>query len=169
MSLDFLFVPSKIHFKLTKPKNHFRIIYLFLLNVNSDRISLLILSLMLNCHFNRYNRCSEVIPLNIKYNTLVGMRIRQTRELLSLTREKFSEKCGISSSFLADIERGKKGLSSETLYKICTGANISPTYIILGTETSSDASAVVNLLNRLEPKHIDSAIGILKEFIRAVN
>jgi len=118
---------------------------------------------------NRYNRSSEVIRLNKEYNVLVGMRIRQTRELLSLSREKFSEKCGISNSFLADIERGKKGLSSETLYKICTGANISPTYIILGTETSSDVSAVVELLNRLEPKYIDSAVGILKEFIKAVN
>ena len=100
---------------------------------------------------------------------LLGMRIRQTRELLSLSREKFSEKCGISSSFLADIERGKKGLSSETLYKICTGANISPTYIILGTDTSSDVSAVVELLNQLDSKHIDSAVGILREFIKAVN
>ena len=106
--------------------------------------------------------------MNKEYNVLVGMRIRQTRELLSLSREKFSEKCGISNSFLADIERGKKGLSSETLYKICTGANISPTYIILGTETSSDVSAVVELLNRLEPKYIESAVGILKEFIKAV-
>jgi len=118
---------------------------------------------------NRYNRCSEVIRLSKEYNVLVGMRIRQTRELLSLSREKFSEKCSISSSFLADIERGKKGLSSETLYKICTGANISPTYIILGTESSSDASAVVELLNRIEPKYMDSAVGILKEFIKAVN
>ena len=91
------------------------------------------------------------------------------RELLSLSREKFSEKCGISSSFLADIERGTKGLSSETLYKICTGANISPEYIILGTDTSNDTSAIVELLNRLEPKYIDSAVGILKEFIKAVN
>ena len=127
------------------------------------------LSLMLNHLANRYNRGCEVIRLNKDYNVLVGMRIRQTREILSLSREKFSEKCGISSSFLADIERGKKGLSSETLYKICTGANISPTYIILGTDTSSDASAVVELLNRLEPKYIDSAVGILKEFIKAIN
>ena len=116
-----------------------------------------------------YNRCSEVVRLNKEYNILVGMRIRQTRELLSLSREKFSEKCGISSSFLADIERGKKGLSSETLYKICTGVNVSPSHIILGTETSSDASAITELLSQLESKYIDSAVGILREFIKAVN
>ena len=124
---------------------------------------------MLNHLENGYNRCNEVIRLNKEYNLYVGIRIRQTRELLSLSREKFSEKCGISSSFLADIEHGKKGLSSETLYKICKGANISPEYIIFGTKNSNDISTIVELLSRLDPKYIDSAIGILKEFIAAIN
>ncbi|MCL2694866.1 MAG: helix-turn-helix domain-containing protein [Clostridiales bacterium] len=107
--------------------------------------------------------------MNQEFNILVGARIRQTRELLSLSREKFSEQCGISSSFLADIERGKKGLSAETLYKICTGANISPNYIISGTDASNGVSAIVELLSQLESKHIDSAVGILREFINAIN
>ena len=107
--------------------------------------------------------------MNKEFNIVVGMRIRQTRELLSLSREKFSEKCGISTSFLADIERGKKGLSVETLHKICIGANISPAYIILGTDTSNDVSAITELLSRLEPKHIDSAVEVLKAFVKAIN
>ena len=123
---------------------------------------------MLNHPDTLYNRGVEVIRLNQDFNAIVGGRIRQARESISMSREKFSEKCGISSSFLADIERGKKGLSSETLYKICTGADISPSYIILGTDASGDVSAVVELLSRLEPKYIDSALGILKEFIKAV-
>ena len=126
-------------------------------------------SLMLKRLKNLYNRLIEVIRLNKNFNATVGARIRQTRELLSLSREKFSERCGISSSFLADIERGTKGCSSETLYKICTGANISPAYIILGKDNSSDVTAIMELLNLLEPKYIDNAVGILKEFIKAVN
>ena len=107
--------------------------------------------------------------MNSDFNLATGTRIRQTRELLSLSCEKFSEKCGISTSFLADIERGKKGLSVETLHKICTGANISPAYIILGTDTSNDASAITELLSQLEPKHIDSAVEVLKAFVKAIN
>lgn len=42
------------------------------------------------------------------YNLMVGLRIREVREAMHLSREKFSEKCDISTSFLADIERGKK-------------------------------------------------------------
>ena len=59
------------------------------------------------------------------YNLVVGLRIREIRESLDLSREKFSEKCDISPSFLADIERGKKSLSVKTLYKICDSCNIS--------------------------------------------
>ena len=103
------------------------------------------------------------------FNLEVGKRILQTRKLFNLSREKFSEKCGISTSFLADIELGKKGLSAETLYKICTGVNISPAYVIYGKDNSSDVTAVMELLNQLDPKYIDNAVGILKEFIKAVN
>jgi len=107
--------------------------------------------------------------LSQEFNILVGTRIRQTRELLSLSREKFSEKCGISCSFLADIERGKKGASAETLHKICIGANISPNYLVLGSNTPKDVSAIAELLSQLEPRYINSAVGILKEFINAVH
>ena len=110
-----------------------------------------------------------MIRLNKDFNILVGRRIRQTRALLSLSREKFSEKCGISTSFLADIELGNKGLSVETLHRICISANISPAYVILGKDTSNDANAITELLNQLEPKYINSAVDVLKAFIAAIN
>ena len=110
-----------------------------------------------------------MIRLNKEFNTVVGMRIRQTRELLSLSREKFSEKCGISTSFLADIELGNKGLSVETLHKICIGANISPAYIILGADASNDTTAITELLGQLEPKYINSAVEVLKAFVTAID
>ena len=55
-------------------------------------------------------------------NLAVGLRIRETREGLKMTREQFSEMCGISASFLASIESGAKAITSKTLYKICTAA-----------------------------------------------
>jgi len=110
----------------------------------------------------------EVVRLNKEFNMLVGMRIRQTRELMGLTRERFSELCGVSDSFLADVERGKKGLSVETLYKICTSANVSPNYIVLGNDNSSDTAAITDMLSKLDKKYVDSASGILSEFIKAI-
>ena len=49
------------------------------------------------------------------FNLIVGLRIREIRESMHLSREKFSEKCDISTSFLSDIERGKKSLTSKTI------------------------------------------------------
>ena len=54
------------------------------------------------------------------FNLMVGLRIREARESLHLSREKFSEKCDISPSYLADVERGKKNPTARTIYKICT-------------------------------------------------
>ena len=35
------------------------------------------------------------------FNLMVGLRIREVREVLRMTREQFSERCDISDSFLA--------------------------------------------------------------------
>ena len=55
------------------------------------------------------------IDIDKDYNLFVGLRIREIRESLHLSREKFSEKCDISPSFLSDVERGKKSLTSKTI------------------------------------------------------
>lgn len=51
---------------------------------------------------------------------LVGKRLRRVRSQMELTREQFAEQVGISPQFLAEIENGKKGMSADTLFKICT-------------------------------------------------
>lgn len=62
----------------------------------------------------------------------IGKRLRREREDRGYTREKFAELAGISPQFLAEIENGKKGMSSTTLYKICTSFDISADYLLLG-------------------------------------
>lgn len=44
------------------------------------------------------------------FNLIIGLRIGEVREALQLTREQFSVLCGISDSFLAAVESGKKAL-----------------------------------------------------------
>ena len=39
------------------------------------------------------------------FNLTVGLRIREILEAMQMTRERFSELCGISDSFLAAVER----------------------------------------------------------------
>ena len=68
------------------------------------------------------------------FNLTVGLRIREIRESGRMTRAQFSEKCGISESFLTAVERGCKGITSKTLYKICTAFDVSADYFIFGHE-----------------------------------
>lgn len=62
----------------------------------------------------------------------IGKRLRRHRENMNLTREEFAEKANISPQFLAEIENGKKGMSVDTLYKICKNLSISADYILFG-------------------------------------
>lgn len=65
-------------------------------------------------------------------NIEIGRRIRAYRESIGKNREAFSEMIGLSPQFLAEAENGKKGLSAESIYKICTNCEMSADYLVLG-------------------------------------
>lgn len=98
-----------------------------------------------------------------EYNLMVGLRIREVRESLHLTREKFSEKCDISPSFLADIERGNKSLTSKTIYKICNACDVSADYIVLGHKSGFDRDLVIDMLQSYSDEQLEHIANILYE------
>ena len=65
-------------------------------------------------------------------NEAIGGRVRAYRESLGMNRESFSEQVGLSPQFLAEAENGKKGLSAESIYKICSNSELSADYLVLG-------------------------------------
>ncbi len=65
-------------------------------------------------------------------NITIGKRLRTYRESLGMNREAFSEQIGLSPQFLAEAENGKKGLSAESIYKICSNSDLSADYLVLG-------------------------------------
>lgn len=70
----------------------------------------------------------------------IGKRLRRQREKMNMIREEFAENAGISPQFLAEIENGKKGMSVDTLYKICHSFNLSADYLLFGRlSTSTDS------------------------------
>lgn len=93
----------------------------------------------------------------------VGKRLRRVREQLGQTREQFAEQAGISPQFLAELENGKKGMSAETLFKICTRFDQSADYLLLGRH--SDASdPVLAALERVPEPYAS----LTEELIRTV-
>lgn len=98
----------------------------------------------------------------------VGKRIRWQRGNLALTREQFAEQINISPQFLAEIENGKKGMSAETLYKICEKANASADYILLGRQISNIETPAAKTLSKIPAKYSGQIEDILSAFLRAV-
>jgi len=106
----------------------------------------------------------------IDYDAQVGSRIRSTRELMGLTRERFAELCDISDSFLADVELGKKSPTVRTLNKICVAAKISAEYIVSGTAPDGTVderyTAVVTLLKSVNPERLQCCADMLTLLIK---
>lgn len=105
-----------------------------------------------------------------RLNVAIGERIRRTRELMSLSRESFSELCDISDSFLSDVERGNKSITTKTLHKICTASHVSADYIVFGTDkNNTNITVIAEMLRNLDNRYLPYAINILSEYIQAVH
>ncbi len=90
----------------------------------------------------------------------VGERVRNYRVLNSYTQTDFAKKIGISVNFLSEIENGKKGMSQETLYKLCEYFGLSADYILFG-KNNFDTSVFEEVFENTELK-------TLREFLASM-
>lgn len=98
----------------------------------------------------------------------IGRRIRERREIIGYTREEFAEKLDISVTFAADIELGKKGMSLDTLIKICELFSVSADYIIWGKGEHTENN-ISELICGLEESEIGYAEEIIRSYVKAVS
>lgn len=107
-----------------------------------------------------------------EYKRALGLRIYKIRDTLGLSRDAFSELCGISSCFLCDIEGGKKAPSAQNLAKISKRIGISADYLVKGkseTDHSEIADMMIELINALEPEQRQFTYQLLQAHINALN
>ena len=79
-----------------------------------------------------------------------GRRIRQLRENLNMSREALAEQADVSAKFIYEIEKGNKGFSAATLYKLSKCLNVSSDYILEGNsfvDNQEDISHILGLFN----------------------
>lgn len=62
----------------------------------------------------------------------MGMRICLSREHAALSREQLAECLGITPKFLANIERGSRGLAMQKFILLVQILNVSADYLIFG-------------------------------------
>lgn len=63
----------------------------------------------------------------------IGQRIRGFRISRNLTQAQLAESLDVSTNFISEVENGKKGMSQDTLCRLCLMYQLSADYLLFGT------------------------------------
>ncbi len=91
-------------------------------------------------------------------------RIRKARENMGYTREKFAEKLDVSVSYLAELERGKTGISVKMLTKVCNILGLSADYVLFGEERKEDELRA-DAIRRINSKYLPLLDKVIEELL----
>lgn len=80
----------------------------------------------------------------------IGKRMTMRRKELGITQGEASERCGLSLQFYACIERGLKGVSADSVVKICNGLGISADYLLTGKMQESEHERISKMLEGMD-------------------
>ena len=91
-------------------------------------------------------------------------RIRKSREEKGYTREKFAEKLDVSVSYLAELERGRTGISVKMLIKVCNVLGLSADYVLFGEERTEDKKRL-DSINRIDAEYMPLLDKVVNELL----
>ena len=91
-----------------------------------------------------------------------GLRIKNIRENMKMTKEEFAKLIGISGQYLGLVEHGKNYLSIEKLKVLCDLTNLSADYILFGKDTTV-IDNTKNLLAEFSQEEIENGCETLKK------
>ena len=91
------------------------------------------------------------------------MRIRKARENAGYTREKFAELLDVSVSYMAEVERGRTGISVKMLIKICDVLGLSADYVLFGKECYDDSR--IEKINHINSRYLPLLDGMISELL----
>lgn len=75
------------------------------------------------------------MPRRLKeVNVEIGARIKQLRLELKLTREELASRAGYSANFIQEVERGRSGLSSESIKAFSSALDVSADTLLFGVD-----------------------------------
>lgn len=65
---------------------------------------------------------------------ITGSKLRAIRALRGITQADLAAKAGISATAIAEFERDKRDLRTNTVIKLCEALGVTVTYTVDGTE-----------------------------------
>lgn len=97
-------------------------------------------------------------------NVAVGLRVRHGRDSRGWTREAFAERCGLSASFISEIERGNRSMSVDTLCKLAHALDVS-TDSLLGLTRDGRYDYIAKRMTQLPENVAGHLENVIREFI----
>lgn len=97
-------------------------------------------------------------------NVEIGARIKQLRNARKLSRENLAELSGYSANFIQEVERGRSGLSSESIRAFSVALKTSADNLLFGDRTE-DFSYILEKLKTVPTEKRDHIIRIIEEAI----
>ena len=91
-------------------------------------------------------------------------RIRKAREDLGYTREQLAEKLDVSVSYLAELERGRTGISVKMLVKVCNVLGLSSDYVLFGSERTEDEMRL-DAIHRINEKYLSLLDNMIEQLL----
>ena len=92
------------------------------------------------------------------------LRIRKAREEQGYTRERFAEKLDVSVSYLAELERGRTGISVKMLIKVCNLLGLSADYVLFGSERKQDEQRL-DAIHRIDNRYLPLLDAVITELL----
>lgn len=91
-------------------------------------------------------------------------RIRKAREDMGYTREQFAEKLDVSVSYLAELERGRTGISVKMLVKVCNVLGLNADYVLFGSERTEDEMRL-DAIHRINEKYLPLLDNMIEQLL----
>lgn len=98
----------------------------------------------------------------------IGIRIKNEREKFKYSREQFAEIIKVSPQFLASIENGSRGMSFNTLEKICKAFNVSADYILFGKSINNNLDEINKLISCIDSKYLPIVEDLIRSYIKTI-
>lgn len=105
---------------------------------------------------------------NQTFNKELGARLRALRTFQNKSREKLAEEAGISVQFLAEIEYGRKSMTTNVLRRICEALHTSADYLLFARTESTPYDSILSMLSTLSKEQVVFAEELLRTLILAI-
>lgn len=105
---------------------------------------------------------------NEGFNSLIGGRIERLRNKFGYTREELAEKIGISWQHLANMEKGRRGVTTDLLFRLHDIFGVSIDYLFGFEVEGNDLSDINAWLINIDPSIYPYIEELVIAFIKAV-